>query len=134
MVLFRILRVLKRMGSVNKIIVAFISALPAFVNALIVPTLLFLFQVGLAQSLFSGEYPELFGDFSESLVSVFLVWTLNASRVQPLLDDYPFATLFFIWFYILEFCFLKISGAILLDGLSGNAPAKVPEDEYTSMQ
>lgn len=133
-VLLRIFRLFKRIQSLNMIIVAHIRPLRGYANSLVIPTTIFWLQVALAQALWSEGYPELFGDVHKSLVSIFLVWTLNASRVQPLLDDQPWAILFFMIVYILELLSFKVIGAIILDGMSEKEEEAAAEDQYTGLQ
>jgi len=128
LVLCRIFFIMKRIESLNKVLVSLLHSVAAAVNILLIIIVLFVIQVKCAQALWSEAYPDHFGDFTESLSSIFMVWTLSASSVLAILENRPLAITFFAFFCILEFVFLHILGAVVLDQMA-KAHEKVGQQE-----
>merc|ERR1712096_370469 len=65
----------------------------------------------LAEGIWSEDYPQYFGDLRKTFGSMYMVLTLSASPLQPLLQESPFAVVLFIAFLLVELLVLKFAAA-----------------------
>ena len=120
-----LMRILRAMRSVRRSNILYIAATRAFSGALeclFLPIVVFSIQTKCAQTFWSEAYPELFGDFTKCLSSMFMVWTLNATKVEAVIEDNPQAVAFFAFFYILELVFLSMFLAVGQDRMTDCEP------------
>ncbi len=90
--------------SLQKVIAAFLHAIPGL-GGVIAVMMVFFFTAGvLASHLFGEAFPEWFGDLGTSLFSLFQIMTLESwsmGIVRPIMEVFPSAWMFFVPFIVI---------------------------------
>lgn len=99
----RVLRLITILPSLRRVVGAMLSALPGMGSIIILLLLVFYVSSVMATKLFAATEPEAFGDLGRSLFTLFQLMTLDGwsgEIVKPVLEDHPFAMLFFLPFIL----------------------------------
>jgi voltage-gated sodium channel len=118
--ILRVLRVISFSPSIRKVVEGFVRALPGMGSVFLLTIIIFYVSSVMATKLFSGAFPEQFGNLAATALTLFQVMTLEGwadGVVRPVMAVYPYAWIFFIIF-ILVTTFAVIN---LLVGLVVNA-------------
>jgi voltage-gated sodium channel len=100
----RVLRLLTVMPQLRKVVAAFLHAIPGLTGVMAVMAVFFYTAGVLATTLFGATHPQWFGSLGKSLFSLFQIMTLESwsmGIVRPLMEQHPYAWLFFVPFIIL---------------------------------
>ena len=100
------------MPALQRVVGGLIGALPGMTSILLLIGLVFYVSAVMAVNLYGKEFPELFGTLGASLYTLFTIMTLEGwtnDVVNPIMEKYPYAWLFFIPFIVLLFVAAKKS-------------------------
>lgn len=100
----RVLRLLTVLPGLKRVITAFLHALPGLGGVLSVLAVFFYVAAVLTTNLFGETHPQWFGSMGASLFTLFQVMTLESwsmGVVRPLMEEHPWAWLFFVPFIVL---------------------------------
>ena len=129
---FTALRLISNFKQLRKIIQAIILSLPGIGwTAILMITLYYIFSI-IGIHLFRNNFPELFGSFSASFITLFSLTTMEGWQdiVYPVVEIIPMAWLYFIVFLVLSsFILLNLIVAIIIDNISISSEQN---DEITS--
>lgn len=119
---FRILRALRLLSTVpalRKVITGILRAINGFAAVLAVLLVVNYVAAVMASKMFGEAFPDRFGNVFTSLYSLFQIMTLDdwTGLANPVIEKYPFATMFFIGFICVT-VFLLLS---IIVGISANA-------------
>ncbi|WP_071795730.1 ion transporter [Natronohydrobacter thiooxidans] len=99
--ILRLLRVVSVSPNLRRVVEGFIKALPGMGSVFLLMGMLFYIGAVMATKLFSGSFPEWFGDLGNSAYSLFQIMTLESwsmGIVRPVMEVYPYAWAFFVPF------------------------------------
>ena len=99
--ILRVLRVISVAPRLRRVVEGFISALPGMASVFLLMAILFYIGAVISTKLFSGQFPEWFGDLGLSAYTLFQIMTLESwsmGIVRPVMEVYPYAWLFFVPF------------------------------------
>ena len=117
----RVLRLLTVIPSLRKVVAAFLHSIPGLAGVCAVMAVFFYTAGVLATRLFGENFPQWFGTLGRSLYSLFQIMTLESwsmGIVRPVMEDYPYAWLFFIPFILIAtFTVLNLFIAIIVDAM-----------------
>jgi voltage-gated sodium channel len=103
--ILRVLRLITAIPSLRRVVGAMISAIPAMGSIGLLLVLVYYVSAVMATKLFGGTHPELFGSLSTSTYTLFQVMTFDdwsAGVAKPILQQHPYAMLFFVPFILLS--------------------------------
>ena len=130
------LRLLSNFKELRKIIQAIITSLPGIGwTAVLMITLYYIFSI-IGIHLFRSNFPELFGSFSVSFVTLFSLTTMEGwqDTVYPIVEVMPMAWLYFIVFFVLSsFILLNLIVGIIIDNVQENKDIKELKDELCKL-
>lgn len=99
--IFRLLRLVSVFGGVKKVMEALIKGIPQVFSIFILLLIIYsLFSI-IGCRLYGEDFANLFGTFGTSMYTLFQVMTLDswsAMVVQPIMEQYPYAWIYFITF------------------------------------
>lgn len=101
----RVLRLLTAVPSLRRVVAGLVTALPGMGSILLLLLLIFYVFSVMAANLFGPTHPELFGDLGAAAYTLFQVMTFDdwsAGIVKPLMEQHPWAWLFFVVFIMLS--------------------------------
>jgi voltage-gated sodium channel len=117
------LRLLSNFKELRKIIQAIITSLPGIGwTAVLMITLYYIFSI-IGIHLFRSNFPELFGSFSVSFVTLFSLTTMEGwqDTVYPIVEFMPMAWIYFIVFFVLaSYILLSLIFGIIVDKIQTN--------------
>jgi voltage-gated sodium channel len=97
----RLLRVISVAPRLRRVVEGFITALPGMGSVFLLMAIIFYIGAVMATKLFSGSFPEWFGDLGRSAYTLFQIMTLESwsmGIVRPVMEVYPYAWAFFVPF------------------------------------
>lgn len=117
----RTLRMLSMVPSLKKVVSGLLIAIPGLGAVGAIMILIFYVSSVMATKLFSTQFPDWFGDILKSAYSLFQIMTLESwsmGIVRPVLDEYPYAWLFFVPFIIIAtFTMLNLFIAVIVNAM-----------------
>jgi len=138
---FRVLRVLRLITAVpalQRVVGGLIKALPGMGSILLLIALIFYVCAVMAVNLYGREYPDLFGTLGASLYTLFTIMTLEGwveSVVNPIMEEYPNAWLFFIPFIIVTtFMVLNLFIGIIVNAMQEEHAKTEAEERQAERQ
>ncbi|WP_109260831.1 ion transporter [Hyphobacterium indicum] len=118
--ILRVFRLFSVMPDMRKVVEALMKAIPGMGAILAVLALMFYVAAVMATKLFGGS-SEMFGTLGASAFTLFQVMTLEGWAMdvaRPVMEQYPFAWLFFLIFIVLtSFAVLNMFIAVIVDSL-----------------
>ncbi|WP_394694181.1 ion transporter [Hyphobacterium sp.] len=118
--ILRVFRLFSVMPDMRKVVEALMKAIPGMSAILAVLALMFYVSAVMATKLFGGS-SEQFASLGASAFTLFQVMTLEGWAMdvaRPVMEDYPFAWLFFLIFIVLtSFAVLNMFIAVIVDSL-----------------
>src|SRR3712207_6613005 len=103
--ILRVLRLVTAVPSLKRVVGGLVTALPGMGSILLLLLLVFYVFAVMAAKLFGRTSPELFGDLGAAAYTLFQVMTFDdwsAGVVKPLMEDHPYAAIFFVVFILLS--------------------------------
>ena len=117
----RALRLLTIVPQMRTVIGALFRALPGMGSVIAVLGLVFYVAAVMATKLFAASFPEWFGSIGASMYSLFQIMTLESwsmGIVRPVMEQYPYAWLFFVPFIIItSFAVLNLFIALIVNSM-----------------
>jgi voltage-gated sodium channel len=117
----RALRLLTIVPQMRTVIGALFRALPGMGSVIAVLGLVFYVAAVMATKLFGADFPDWFGSIGGSMYSLFQVMTLESwsmGIVRPVMEQYPYAWLFFVPFIIVtSFAVLNLFIALIVNSM-----------------
>ena len=117
----RALRLLTIVPQMRTVIGALFRALPGMGSVIAVLGLVFYVAAVMATKLFAASFPEWFGSIGASMYSLFQIMTLESwsmGIVRPVMEQYPYAWLFFVPFIIVtSFAVLNLFIALIVNSM-----------------
>ncbi len=147
--ILRVLRLLSVLPSMRRAVEALISALPGLFAVGSLLALCFYVSAVLATKLFGASFPQWFGSIGGSMYTLFQVMTLESwsmGIVRPVMDQYPWAWLFFVPFIVaMSFAILNLFIGIIVDAMqtvharedaeaAANAPPSAEHQELQALR
>jgi voltage-gated sodium channel len=129
--ILRVLRLITVIPSLKRVVGAMISAIPGMGSIGLLLVMIYYVSAVMATKLFGATNPEQWGNLGASSYTLFQVMTFDdwsGGVVKPLLDQHPFAMLFFVPFILLS-AFVALN---LFIGVIVSAIENVKEDEQRS--
>ena len=126
--ILRVLRVISVAPRLRRVVEGFVSALPGMGSVFLLMAIIFYIGSVMATKLFAASFPEWFGSIGASAYTLFQVMTLESwsmGIVRPVMEQHPFAWLFFVPF-ILGTTFAVLN---LLVGLVVNSMQEAHSEE-----
>lgn len=118
----RVLRVLLLVSTLRRlriIVRALIISLPNIASISLLLGLIYYVSAVIATKLFGPAFPAWFGDLGESLFTLFQLMTLESwamGIVRPVLEQFPYATLFFVPFVLISaFIIMNLFIAVIIN-------------------
>jgi voltage-gated sodium channel len=119
--IIRALRLLTIVPQMRTVIGALFRALPGMGSVIAVLMLVFYVAAVMATKLFAADFPEWFGSVGASMYSLFQIMTLESwsmGIVRPVMEQYPYAWLFFVPFIIVtSFAVLNLFIALIVNSM-----------------
>ncbi len=119
--IIRALRLLTIVPQMRTVIGALFRALPGMGSVIAVLALVFYVAAVMATKLFAADFPEWFGSVGASMYSLFQIMTLESwsmGIVRPVMEQYPYAWLFFVPFIIVtSFAVLNLFIALIVNSM-----------------
>ncbi len=129
--ILRILRLITAIPSLRRVVGGLVGALPGMGSILLLLLLIFYVFSVMAAKLFGASKPELFGDLGTAAYTLFQVMTFDdwsAGVVKPLMEEHPYAALFFIVFILLStFMVLNLFIGVVVSALDEESAADAPK-------
>lgn len=126
--ILRLLRVISVAPSLRRVVEGFIRAVPGMGSVFLLMGMIFYIGAVMATKLFGDDFPEWFGSLGLSAYTLFQVMTLESwsmGIVRPVMEQYPYAWLFFVPFIVVT-TFAVVN---LLVGLIVNSMQEAHEKE-----
>jgi len=128
--ILRALRLVTAIPSLKRVVGGLAAALPGMGSILLLLLLIFYVFSVMASQLYGVTKPELFGDLGLAAYTLFQVMTFDdwsAGIVKPLLDQHPFAWLFFVIFIMLStFMVLNLFIGVVVSALDDEKGVQAP--------
>ena len=119
--ILRVLRLISVVPQMRTVIGALFSALPGMGSIVAVLLLVFYIAAVMTTKLFGEAFPQWFGTVGESMYSLFQIMTLESwsmGIVRPVMDEYPFAWVFFVPFVVVtSFAVLNLFIALIVNSM-----------------
>ncbi len=99
--ILRVLRVVSVAPRLRRVVEGFVTALPGMGSVFLLMAIIFYIGAVMATKLFSGTFPDWFGDLGSSAYTLFQIMTLESwsmGIVRPVMEAYPYAWAFFVPF------------------------------------
>lgn len=129
--ILRVLRLVTAVPSLKRVVGGLVTALPGMGSILLLLLLIFYVFSVMAAKIFGETKPELFGNLGTAAYTLFQVMTFDdwsAGIVKPLMEDYPYAAIFFIAFILLStFMVLNLFIGVVVSALDEETAAEVPK-------
>jgi voltage-gated sodium channel len=132
----RLLRLITAVPALQRVVGGLIGALPGMGSILLLIGLVFYVSAVMAVNLYGKAFPELFGTLGASLYTLFTIMTLEGwtnDVVNPIMDKFPYAWLFFIPFIVIStFWVLNLFIGIIVNAMQeehAKAEAEMMHDE-----
>lgn len=117
--ILRILRLISFISQLRLIVEALLKSLPGIASIAGLVLLMFYVASVISTRMFGASFPEWFGSIAASMYTLFQVMTLESwsmGIVRPVMEQYPYAWLFFIPFILFTtFTMLNLFVAIIVD-------------------
>lgn len=117
----RVLRLLTMVPSMRRVVSALLAAIPGLGSIGVMLLIFYYVFAVIATNLFGASHPEWFGTLGESFYTLFQVMTLESwsmGIVRPVMEDYPYAWMFFIPFILIAtFTMLNLFIAIIVSAM-----------------
>jgi voltage-gated sodium channel len=117
----RVLRLITIVPALRRVVGGLIASLPGMGSIALLLILLFYVFAVMATQLFGAAFPELFGNLARSAFTLFAVMTLETwvdGVVKPVMEQYPYAWLFFIpYILITTFAVLNLFIAVIVNAM-----------------
>lgn len=119
--ILRVLRLLSMLPRLRFVVEALLHSLPGIGSIALLMVVVYYVAAVMATGLFGASHPEWFGGISHSMYTLFQIMTLESwsmGIVRPVMEDYPYAWLFFIPFILIAtFTVLNLFIAIIVDAM-----------------
>ncbi len=129
--ILRVLRLVTAVPSLKRVVGGLVTALPGMGSILLLLLLIFYVFSVMAAKLFGATKPELFGSFGAAAYTLFPVMTFDdwsAGIVKPLMDEHPWAWLFFVVFILLStFMVLNLFIGVVVSALDEETARDAPK-------
>ncbi len=128
--ILRVLRVISAAPRLRRVVEGFITALPGMGSVFLLMALIFYIGAVMSTKLFAASFPDWFGSIGLSAYTLFQIMTLESwsmGIVRPVMDQYPYAWLFFVPFIMIT-TFAVVN---LLVGLIVNSMQDAHQEEET---
>lgn len=112
--IFRLLRLVSIFGGVKKVMEALIKGIPQVFSIFILLLIIYSLYSIMGCRLYGEDFANFFGSFGSSMYTLFQVMTLDswsAMVVQPIMEQYPYAWIYFI-------SFICVTAYILLNAVT----------------
>jgi voltage-gated sodium channel len=117
----RVLRLLSMLPRLRFVVEALLHSLPGIGSIALLMVVIYYVAAVMATGLFGASHPEWFGSVGHSMYTLFQIMTLESwsmGIVRPLMEDYPYAWMFFIPFILIAtFTVLNLFIAIIVDAM-----------------
>jgi len=117
----RVLRLLSMLPRLRFVVEALLHSLPGIGSIALLMVVIYYVAAVMATGLFGASHPEWFGSIGHSMYTLFQIMTLESwsmGIVRPVMEDYPYAWLFFIPFILIAtFTVLNLFIAIIVDAM-----------------
>lgn len=134
----RVFRLLTAIPSLQKVVAAFLHAIPGLGGVIAVMTIFFFTTGVLATHLFGEAFPQWFGNLGLSLYSLFQIMTLESwsmGIVRPVMEVFPYAWTFFVPFIIIAtFTILNLFIGIIVSTMQELSEMPAPNIPKKSAQ
>lgn len=129
----RTLRLLRSVPKLRLIIESLVKSLPSIGwIAVLLGIVFYVFSV-IGVNLFGSQYPEYFGNMSESIFTLFQIMTLeswSSAIARPVMDGVPFAGVYFVTFILIAtYTTLNIFIAIVVNTMNEVSLKDLKEEE-----
>ena len=129
--ILRVLRLITAVPSLKRVVGGLVTALPGMGSILLLLLLVFYVFSVMAAKLFGETKPELFGNLGASAYTLFQVMTFDdwsAGIVKPLMEQHPWAWLFFVVFILLStFMVLNLFIGVVVSALDEETAKDAPK-------
>ncbi len=129
--ILRVLRLITVVPSLRRVVGGLITALPGMGSILLLLLLIFYVFSVMASKLFGPTNPDLFGNLGITAYTLFQVMTFDdwsAGIVKPLMQDHPYAAVFFIVFILLStFMVLNLFIGVVVSALDEETGKDAPK-------
>ena len=129
--ILRVLRLVTAVPSLKRVVGGLVTALPGMGSILLLLLLIFYVFSVMAAKLFGETKPELFGNLGTAAYTLFQVMTFDdwsAGIVKPLMEEHPYAAIFFVVFILLStFMVLNLFIGVVVSALDEETAADVPK-------
>jgi len=129
----RVLRLLSMLPRLRFVVEALLHSLPGIGSIALLMVVIYYVAAVMATGLFGASHPEWFGSIGHSMYTLFQIMTLESwsmGIVRPVMEDYPYAWLFFIPFILIAtFTVLNLFIAIIVDAMQSMHEQVVKREE-----
>jgi voltage-gated sodium channel len=129
--ILRVLRLVTAVPSLKRVVGGLVTALPGMGSILLLLLLIFYVFSVMAAKLFGESKPELFGNLGTAAYTLFQVMTFDdwsAGIVKPLMEEHPYAAIFFVVFILLStFMVLNLFIGVVVSALDEETAAEAPK-------
>jgi voltage-gated sodium channel len=129
--ILRVLRLVTALPSLKRVVAGLVTALPGMGSILLLLLLIFYVFSVMASNLFGETKPELFGSLGTSAYTLFQVMTFDdwsAGIVKPLMQEHPWAWIFFVIFIMLStFMVLNLFIGVVVSAIDEETAKDMPK-------
>lgn len=119
--ILRVLRLVSVVPSLRRVVGGLVAALPGMGSIVLLLGLVFYVFAVMATKLYAQTFPEWFGSIGNSAFTLFQIMTLDSwsmGIVRPVLEVYPYSSIFFIPFIVLtSFAVLNLFIGIIVSAM-----------------
>lgn len=135
--IFRILKIITEFDELRILVKAMLKTIPAMLWSLVLLLIIFYIFAVFGTTLFSHEFPELFGDLGSSIFTLFQVMTFESwatAVARPIMEVYPYSWIYFLIFILgTSITVLNVMVGIVVDAVSEISAAekmKAMQEQY----
>lgn len=135
--IFRILKIITEFDELRILVKAMLKTIPVMFWALVLLLIIFYIFAVFGTTLFSQEFPELFGDLAGTIFTLFQVMTFESwatAVARPVMEVYPYAWIYFLLFILsTSITVLNVMVGIVVDAVSEISAAekmKAMQEKY----
>lgn len=129
--ILRVLRLVTAVPALKRVVGGLVAALPGMGSIMLLLLLIFYVFSVMAAKLFAETKPELFGNLGAAAYTLFQVMTFDdwsAGIVKPLMNEHPWAWLFFVVFILLStFMVLNLFIGVVVSALDEETAKDAPK-------
>lgn len=130
----RVLRLINKVESMKRVVSGLLSSLPGLGSVFSLILIVFYVAGVIATNEFGKEFPDYFGNLSNTFFTLFQVMTLESwsdGVARPVMEKFPYAWIFFVLFILIAtFVVVNLFIAVIVDSLTSSAEENIGMSQH----